>query len=696
MTNRSLAVGVRAVDLLIFYGSRILQPFPFVRRIASRQFEICANLIFRLLYQRPWVAKDFHVSKDMGLVEVENWGRRRVINSSRSYCSRYEDKQDFRGHSTDVMAIAYHLPQFHAIPENDEWWGKGFTEWTNVKKAEPLFPGHYQPRRPHDDIGYYDLTSIDALRRQISMAKAHGIYGFCFYHYWFHGKRLLGKPVDILLENKGLEMPFCLCWANETWSKKWDGKDHHILIQQIHSPEDDIAFIQFLAPYFTDKRYIRINNKPLLLVYRVNKLPDPLATVKRWRLWCKNNGIGDLHIVSVCHGEVYPDTKLDEIGFDAFAAFPPHSFHCQRFGVDPEVVESGYCFDYESGATGWTPSEQVRVYEGCMLGWDNTARLSRRANVYVNYSLSTYQNWLSRVVQHTRERFPEGERLVFINAWNEWSEGTYLEPDEKYGYASLNATARALFGLPTNYDQGVTLNNEAESAYKYTQDYESLCHVIEREQNNSWAVVNKFIDDQSEVLEFGPASGYFTRYLKEKRGATVDIVEIDAECARIASVYARDCCVGDVEALGWKEKFAGRTYDRVLFADVLEHLRDPWRVLAESVSMLKPGGRLVISVPNIAHAQILASLYNNDFSYSKVGIMDRTHLRFFTETTLRHMAESAGLDIGEMIPIISKVLPPGCGTYNNTIKVPYLLKRLLSKKRHASAIQFVAFCSAKS
>jgi len=191
-----------------------------------------------------------------------------------SYHAWYEDNIDFSRHTTDIKAVAFHLPQFHQIPENDLWWGEGFTEWTNTKKARPLFNGHYQPREPHDDIGYYDLSDVETLRKQVRLARQHGIYGFCFYHYWFSGKRLLEKPLDILLENPDININFCLCWANENWTRRWDGKDRELLIEQKYEEQDPLKFIKDLETYLKDDRYIRVNGKPMLLIYKIPEIPN--------------------------------------------------------------------------------------------------------------------------------------------------------------------------------------------------------------------------------------------------------------------------------------------------------------------------------------------------------------------------------------------------------------------------------------
>lgn len=610
-----------------------------------------------------------------------------------SFLATYENEEDFTKEQSDIKAIAYHLPQFHAIRENDEWWGVGFTEWTNTRKSQTLFPGHYQPREPHDDIGFYDLSDVSVLRRQAEMARRHGIHGFAFYHYWFHGKRLLGKPVDLLLQHKDIDINFCLCWANETWSKRWDGKDSEILMKQTFSEEDDIAFIKFLAPYFADRRYVRVDGKPLLQVYRVSKFPSPKATADRWRKWCRDHGVGELHLVAVTHSETYPsDQNLRRIGFDAYAAFVPHHFPCQQVESDVGMFEGGHRFDYASGVDRYCQSaSHLRMYECCTLGWDNTARFGRRANIYLNFSIKKYYEWLVEAAKRTRKKFKPENRIMFINAWNEWAEGVYLEPDKLYGYAYLNATSRALFGRPLG-GKNVSPSEYEQSAEKYSKDYEWLKNTIKSGAENSLTKVNAFLRDGCEILEFGPAAGYFTRFLKQERSATVDAIEIDPKCALQAAVYARQCVTADLERDDWGQELGRKTYDYAIFADVLEHLRDPLKVLRRAAEFVKPGGKVIISVPNLGHWQIVASLINNDFSYNKVGIMDNTHTHFFTEPTLRALIKEAGLELSNVTQVTMPCLPLGCGTKWNKCRVPWGIKRFLKKRPFADAIQIIAIC----
>jgi lipopolysaccharide biosynthesis protein len=344
-----------------------------------------------------------------------------------------------------VRAIAFYLPQFHPIPENDLWWGKGFTEWTNVTRAIPQFVGHYQPRLP-GDLGFYDLRVPDIMRQQAEIAKDYGIHGFCFHHYWFAGQRLLEMPVRNLLLNPDIDIDFCLCWANENWSRRWDGSESDILMAQDHSPEDDIAFIDDLIPSFKDKRYIRVHGKPVLIVYRATLLPDIAATAKRWRERVKEHGIDDLYLVAAKSFDVGNPLKF---GFDAGVEFPPH----QAAGVKSinsqfEIVNPNYqgkIFDYVDLASRYgklDPPEFI-CHKTVMPSWDNCARKLGNAHTFVNSTPENYAKWLKEALEVTMHRSP-GERLLFINAWNEWGEGAYLEPDRRFGYAYLQATANVL------------------------------------------------------------------------------------------------------------------------------------------------------------------------------------------------------------------------------------------------------------
>jgi FkbM family methyltransferase len=343
--------------------------------------------------------------------------------------------------------IAFYLPQFHPIPENDAFWGKGFTEWTNVVRATPQFEGHYQPRLP-GELGFYDLRVPEVQKRQIELAKQYGLYGFCFHFYWFAGKRLLEIPLERFVTDLENEFRFCINWANENWTRRWDGREHEVLVAQGHSPQDDLAFIEYVSRYLRDPRYIRVDGKPLLLVYRPGILPSAKETASRWRQWCRENGIGEIHLA---YTQSFDSADPAEFGFDAAIEFPPN---LGRYPVTNQVKPLAE--DYQCNTYDWSKHlERSRNYEkpsyvlyrGLCPSWDNTARRGNKASILLNSSPAGYQEWLSNAITDTCQRFPTpDQRLVFINGWNEWAEGAYLEPDAKQGYAYLEATRVALVG----------------------------------------------------------------------------------------------------------------------------------------------------------------------------------------------------------------------------------------------------------
>ncbi|WP_418230138.1 glycoside hydrolase family 99-like domain-containing protein [Burkholderia mayonis] len=345
-----------------------------------------------------------------------------------------------------VKTIAFYLPQFHPFPENDEWWGRGFTEWTNVTRAVPQFAGHYQPHLP-GELGFYDLRIPDVQRRQVELAKAAGLGGFCFYFYWFGGKRLMETPIRQYLEHREFDLPFCLCWANENWTRRWDGLDQELLISQHHSPDDDLAFITHVAQYMRDERYIRIDGRPLLLVYRPNLLPDARVTAARWRKWARANGLGELYLA---YTQSFEKVDPREYGFDAAIEFPPNNSHPPSKADSVTLLNTGY----SGHILDWThylersrsyQDAEYRLFRGVTPSWDNEARKPGRGTVFVGSTPKLYEEWLFNASVDTVRRIENpDERLVFINAWNEWAEGAHLEPDRRYGYAWLQATNDAL------------------------------------------------------------------------------------------------------------------------------------------------------------------------------------------------------------------------------------------------------------
>lgn len=345
-----------------------------------------------------------------------------------------------------AKAIAFYLPQFHCFPENEAWWGPGFTEWTNVTRAVPQFVGHEQPQLPAD-LGFYDLRVPEVLHRQVALARRYGIHGFCFHYYWFGGKRLMEQPLDLFLAQRELDFPFCLCWANENWTRRWDGREEDVLISQEHGPDNDLAFIRDLERYLRDPRYIRVDGRPLLVVYRASLLPDPAATVERWRQHCRDAGIGEI-FVAMAQFDAEDPTAF---GFDAAVEFPPHKLAKGFDNINDtlDVVNPGYqgsVFHYQSivdSAKAW-PDKGFPLVRTVFPGWDNEARRPGKGYTFAFSTPERYRDWLEFAVSQAEAKPVAGESIVMINAWNEWAEGAKLEPDSRWGHAWLEATRQVL------------------------------------------------------------------------------------------------------------------------------------------------------------------------------------------------------------------------------------------------------------
>jgi len=362
-----------------------------------------------------------------------------------------------------LRLLAFYLPQFHPIPENDRWWGQGFTEWTNVAKARPLFRGHHQPHLPAD-LGFYDLRVPEVRQEQADMARQYGISGFCYYHYWFHGRRLLSRPFDEVLASGRPNFPFCLCWANENWTRSWDGTDREVLLPQRHSPEDDRAHIEYLLQAFQDMRYVRIDGRPLFLVYRTELLPDPARTAEIWRQRAHVAGIGDLYLARV--ESFVSDTDPRAIGFDAAIEFAPDwrnlptamfrrerwdllarvQHRLRRLGLIPKVYANHHLYSYQSLLDRMLdkPRGPYKRFRCVTPRWDNSARRETNATIFYGSTPTLYERWLLAAIRGTLDIFEGDERIVFVNAWNEWAEGNHLEPDRLWGRSYLEATAEAV------------------------------------------------------------------------------------------------------------------------------------------------------------------------------------------------------------------------------------------------------------
>ncbi len=387
-------------------------------------------------------------------VEYINWVNSVNLNKDDEFVD-YIPSLRINISNNSVKYIAFYLPQFHPIPENDKFWGKGFTEWSNVTRAVPIFSGHYQPQLPID-LGFYDLRMVETIKRQAELAKQYGIFGFCMYLYWFGGKRLLETPLELLYKNKDIDINYCLCWANENWTKRWDGLENDVIISQQHSPEDDINFIADVSKYFSDERYIKVDGSPLLIVYRPQIFPDPKRTVERWRNYCRENGIGEIVLYS-CN--TFGFNSPEQFGFNGAVEFPPHNFKIPM-PINSELWMantnfSGIVYDYKTFVEEKMyeiKNRTCKTFATVVPSWDNTARKPNNSLIFHNARPSIYKKWLKDVSEWTIRNMQQQERFVFINAWNEWAEGAHLEPDRRFGYSYLKATADVLSGLESTLD----------------------------------------------------------------------------------------------------------------------------------------------------------------------------------------------------------------------------------------------------
>ncbi|MGE5495702.1 MAG: glycoside hydrolase family 99-like domain-containing protein [Burkholderiales bacterium] len=367
-----------------------------------------------------------------------------------------------------MKIIAFYLPQFHEIPENNEWWGKGFTEWTNVKSAKPLFKGHYQPRIPLNQ-NYYNLLDPETRQWQAEIAKKHGVYGFCYYHYWFLGKKLLNKPAEEMLRLGQPDMPFCFSWANESWVRTWEGKSKQILIAQEYGGKEDWKkHFEYLLPFFNDRRYILKDGKPFFIIYRPELMDCCNEMLDYWQELAIKSGLGGL---TIAYQNVHFSRKADRdesrfaygIEYQPANAFMRYSDDYvsnpvkRAISVLKRRLRKPYCIitgredtsrlldlDYDeiwSYVLSQKPDSDKKI-PGAFVDWDNTPRHKGRGSVYKGATPEKFQRYLSKQILRAREVYHKD--MLFLFAWNEWAEGGYLEPDEKYRYAYLEAIKAAL------------------------------------------------------------------------------------------------------------------------------------------------------------------------------------------------------------------------------------------------------------
>lgn len=383
---------------------------------------------------------------------------------------------------SNVKIIAMYFTQLHSIKENDQWWGHGFTDWVNVKKARPLFGGHYQPRIPlHSD--YYDQSSIETIRAQVDLAKQYKIYGFCHYHYWFNGRQLLETPTNLLLMNSDIDFPFCLSWANESWSRQWDGNNHDILIKQTHPPDIESwsRHFDYLIRAWTDERAIKIDGRPVFVIYRPQKISKIKTMLEYWTKRAKERGLKGVYYIF--QKQYDPSDKSCLIRFDAELQFQPfEAIHSTGYSqgavrkqkirvvIDslPEIIQNMVWSLWASCRNSYTIHEYDKVWEqiiknnlkssdnvfpGAFVDWDNTARYGSRATIIQGASPERFKYWLNKLVKTVSEK-PDDMNYIFLNAWNEWAESAYLEPDGKYGYAYLEAVKDIVSSQSLNDQKG--------------------------------------------------------------------------------------------------------------------------------------------------------------------------------------------------------------------------------------------------
>ncbi len=575
-----------------------------------------------------------------------------------------------------VKPICFYLPQFHRIPENDQWWGEGFTEWTLVQRARPLFPAHRQPRVPQQELGYYDLLDPQVRKWQGETARAHGIYGFCYYHYWFNGKRLLERPLEQMLQDGYPNLPFCLCWANEPWSRRWDGSPHEVLQpQEYGGPADWAAHFAYLRPYFRHPNYIKVEGKPVFLIYRIGHLDHANDRLRAWRHLALADGWPGMHFVSVL-GWV-PDTHVLLPELDGVCEFYPNYLGA----LDWQFFQLG-TLRVQTVEEAWRRILQVPKihsvqYRGAFASWDNTPRLRDRGVVYIDAPPDKWRAFLSRQIERTSTDAALPEKFLFINAWNEWGEGCYLEPDHHRGMALLGAIREALV---LSEKAGSLASTPAHGPGSGPVQHPPSCRQGQDLERTDWLTsrsphrtrhgrnplrLPKAVADHrlvrgdvisvllqqgvraQRVLELGCGSGDTGRQIKQVLAADWYVgIDKHPETAQYARTNLDLVHIADIEETSPAELgLAEQDFDLLVALDSLGHLYNPWDVLAALVPLLKPGGRVILSVPNTQNIAVLADLAQGKWPYSPDGLLDATQVRFFTWQGIEQLLAGASLSV---------------------------------------------------
>lgn len=418
------------------------------------------KMVIRLKYWLGIYSKEKYKKK---LNKLNNSHTNTGYNDLKEYVdyivtSNYERKKkfvnitqhNFSFKSGDGKIICYYLPQYYLNDINDKFHGKGFTEWTNATRAIPLYAGHEQPQLPYD-LGFYNLLDINTFKRQIELARKYGIYGFCFHYYWFSGKRTMEKPIELWLEHKELDFPFCFNWATENWTALWDGGNNELIFEQKLHEKDDENFMKDIMPYFKDKRYIKIDGKPVLMIYnpRIFGQDRFLKLIDNFRNYAKHEGFPDLYIILSNHGEF--DENVVDWGGDALGEFAPTGLAVKGYRFAGYVNQHFYGMlhnisDFLNLGKHLKKYRSETVYRCALPHWDNSPRKAYKkegCGIFQG-TPNVYKRWLKDILYEAQKTHSPENRFIFVNSWNEWAESCHLEPDLRYGYAYLQATKEAL------------------------------------------------------------------------------------------------------------------------------------------------------------------------------------------------------------------------------------------------------------
>ena len=517
-------------------------------------------------------------------------------------------------------------------------------------RAKPQFPGHYQPHLP-GELGYYDLRVPEVREAQAELAREHGIHGFVYYHYWFNGRRLLERPFDEVLQSGSPDFPFALCWANEEWTRNWDALTGKVIMYQEYSEEDDLAHIRWLATAFQDDRYIKVDGRPLMLVYRAEELADPKRTFAIWRDEAKKLGIPDLYLCYVeSHGP--PRGGPAAYGMDASVRFMPIQDE-QVHVIAPAGSTRGlHVIDYPATAKNHLdrPRPDWKQFPSVMVSWDNTARRRSGATVYAGATPQAYEHCLRETVASVAE-VPEEENFVFLLAWNEWAEGNHLEPDQQFGRAWLEATRSVMVGdVPDGEpwhpsgDSSFPAHDEGELLHDYIYDIQHQSAAA-----NAAGLIRDLVPDRSStVVDINAGSGFIGHALQdlgigyhglERRPAAVEAMRergISASQCDLSDVHHVVASLGGVDHVG-----------ALLLLDVLQQLQDPQELLSALSTWAMDHGEptLVASAPNVAHFDVGLRLICGRWIPTESGLLDSSHIRFFTAETLANLFERTGWEL---------------------------------------------------